>query len=60
VEIPLSALKGALDYGAVANLSVEFKTGMIFDVRYNYGLNKLAGNLPWQNRNVAVSLGWKF
>lgn len=34
--------------------------GLNIGVRYNYGLSKIAANLPWKNSVIQVNLGYNF
>ncbi|MDR0796500.1 MAG: outer membrane beta-barrel protein [Tannerella sp.] len=58
--IRLSDLKSGKDVGVAAGIGYEAKLGWVAGVRYQHGLSDMAGNLPWINRNIALSLGWKF
>jgi hypothetical protein len=59
-EIDNANLKGSKDIGLVFGAGYEMKTGLIFDLRYNYGLSAVASNLAWKNQVIAASIGWKF
>ena len=59
-NIQLSGLKGGKDAGVAAGIGYDFKFGLVIGARYQHGLSDLASNLLWTNRNIAVSLGWKF
>ncbi|MCL2436397.1 MAG: PorT family protein, partial [Lentimicrobiaceae bacterium] len=58
--ISLSDLKGGKDAGIAVGIGFDFKSGLMVGARYQLGLSDMAGNLPWQNRVIAISLGWKF
>ena len=59
-NIQLSGLKGGKDAGIAAGIGYDFNFGLVVGARYQHGLSDMASNLLWTNRNIAVSLGWKF
>jgi hypothetical protein len=58
--IQISGLKGGKDAGVAVGIGHDFNIGLVVGVRYQHGLSDMANNILWTNRNIAVSLGWKF
>ena len=59
-RIALSDLKGGKDAGIAIGLGYELDLGLVVGARYMLGLSDMAKNLPWKNRVIAISVGWKF
>lgn len=54
----LSNLSGGKDVSLAVGLGYDFNFGLSINARYNYGLSELAGNLPWKNSVIQISLSW--
>lgn len=59
-EIDLSNIKGGMDVLLGVGVGYDFDMGLSLGARYNLGFSELAGNLPWKNSVVQITLSWLF
>lgn len=54
----LNKLSGGKDISLGVGLGYDFNSGISVNARYSYGFSELAGNLPWKNSVIQISLSW--
>ena len=54
----LRNLSGGKDVALAIGMGYDFDSGLSINARYNYGISQLAGNLPWKNSVIQISLSW--
>lgn len=54
----LRNLSGGKDVALAIGMGYDFDFGLSINARYNYGISQLAGNLPWKNSVIQISLSW--
>lgn len=54
----LRNLSGGKDVALAIGMGYDFDFGLSINARYNYGVSQLAGNLPWKNSVIQISLSW--
>lgn len=56
----LTNLKGGKDVLLGIGLGYDFNFGLTVNARYNLGFSQLAGNLPWKNNVIQISISYLF